>query len=614
MMLRDIRLHGRIGEQIEYSAMVAGTDAYQRYFFNFVQDEDRLRIFSPGNDFTIGREGISYQGNGGCFCEYMFGVDQPPADLAKPEIINRLVMYGAHADETGAGIRFSDHTGGSENYENIFFEGNAVCNYFFFVSSARLSRTTGSQQEELVRHIGKAVKRSAAVGAERDDLLIEEVFPLLQDRAAQFFLIRLINRHHREYRDLFRQLYFRSKKISDDDYSRLTGLAAGYDIDRYQQERMRIDVMYRHPANKRIVDEYRNILLGCSARNEISPPDNARLTRLKTLSVRSKIPGALFYTLDELLKKGRGMVSETEQDYLAATREVLQGIFLREKEIDSLIDRDDMLVLVRGKKKAMENRDHSFDQLLLDAGKECDEKIRDGAAPSLLDGFSYVITYLDRFDTVANLISQLAFMENVRISEEMLRGLLEHRAAFDNLHEGCFEELFIRDLFCNAYLGRFGRSKVRALLEGLTAIERRQGSIDGLNARLHGIDQEERITIVLLEHVRERIRSFYSKFSTRADQEALRREVTEELKAKRLITGEVPSHLFDEVIVTIKKEVMYLQTLLPLIIAGRETALREDFLLNSGLDRFYVEEVEREYFEKNGLDLELLYRIRTGAA
>ena len=85
----------------------------------------------------------------------------------------------------------------------------------------------------------------------------------------------------------------------------------------------------------------------------------------------------------------------------------------------------------------------------------------------LLDGFSYVITYLDRFDSVSNLISQLAFMENVRVTEEMLSGLLEHRAAFDNLREGCFVELFIRELFGNAYLGRFGRRKVKTLLDGL---------------------------------------------------------------------------------------------------------------------------------------------------
>jgi uncharacterized protein (TIGR04442 family) len=38
--------------------------------------------------------------------------------------------------------------------------------------------------------------------------------------------------------------------------------------------------------------------------------------------------------------------------------------------------------------------------------------------------------------------------------------------------------------------------------------------------------------------------------------------------------------------------------------------LRSDFLGNSGLDRFYVEELEREYFEYNGLDMEILLQLR----
>lgn len=271
-----------------------------------------------------------------------------------------------------------------------------------------------------------------------------------------------------------------------------------------------------------------------------------------------------------------------------------------------------MLKLIQAKKKAMENRDHTFDQLMLDASKECDEKIRDGADSSLLDGFSYVITYLDRFDTVSNLINQLAFMENVRINEEMLRGLLEHKAAFDNLHEDCFQELFIRELFANAYLGSFGRRKVKTLMEGLDAIEARRSTIEELHHQLTEIDKEERIAIVLLEHVRDRIRNFYSKFTTKADQEALRREVVEELKTKKRISTDIPDHLFNETIFTIKKEAMYLHSLLPQIIAERNAGLREDFLENSGLDRFYVEELEREYYEKNGLDIEGLYQIRKG--
>ncbi len=611
LMYKDIRLHGMMGEQTEYFVMVVGNDAYQRYFFNIVQEEDHLRIFSPGNEMIISPEGISYQGNGGNFCEYMFGVDQPPSDLSKPEIINRLVMYGARSEGDGA-VRFSDRTSGTETYDNIFFEGNAVCNYFYFVNSNQLSRTLKSQQEELVKRLGKSIKRSEAVGDERDDTLIAELFPLLNDASSQLFIIKLINRHHREYRDLFRSFYFKNKKISDTDFGRLVNLATTYKIDRYQQERIRIDAMYRSPANKRIVDEYRNILLACNAKGEISTLDNARLTRLKTLSVRNKIPGALFYTLDEMLKKGRKLKNFQERDYVAETREVLEGIFFREIEIESRIDRTDMLKLIKAKKKAMENRDHSFDQLMLDASKECDEKIRDGTDASLLDGFSYVITYLDRFDSVSNLINQLAFMENVKINEEMLRGLLEHKAAFDNLHADSFHELFIRELFSNAYLGTFGRRKVKTLMDGLNSIEARRSSIEELYLKLTEIDQEERIAIVLLEHVRDRVRNFYSKFTTKADQDALRREVTEELKTKKRTGTDIPDRLFNETIFTIKKEAMYLHSLLPQIITERNVGLREDFLENSGLDRFYVEELEREYYEKNGLNIEELYQIRKG--
>jgi uncharacterized protein (TIGR04442 family) len=66
--------------------------------------------------------------------------------------------------------------------------------------------------------------------------------------------------------------------------------------------------------------------------------------------------------------------------------------------------------------------------------------------------------------------------------------------------------------------------------------------------------------------------------------------------------------------VNIKKEAIYLHNLLPKIIAERDSSLREDFLDNSGLDRFYVEELEREYFELNDLNMDDLYLIRKGFA
>ncbi len=151
-MHKDIRLHGQTGDQIEYFAMVAGNRGLPALLLQYRPGRGSAADFlARQRAVIIGPEGISYQGNGGYFCEYMFGVDQPSSDLVKPEIINRLVMYGARADETSGTVRFSDRTAGSETYDNIFFEGNAVCNYFFFVHSNLLSRKLKNQQEELVK-------------------------------------------------------------------------------------------------------------------------------------------------------------------------------------------------------------------------------------------------------------------------------------------------------------------------------------------------------------------------------------------------------------------------------------------------------------------------------
>jgi uncharacterized protein (TIGR04442 family) len=612
-MFRDIRLHGYANDQIEFYAITAGTEAYNRYFFNTDNaDGQEIRFFSPGNEFIIGRDGISHRGNGGSFCEYMFGVDQPIADLAKEEVSNRLIVYGTHYDNRTGTLKFSDRTDGYHSYDKIFFDGNALFNYFFALTGADFSGALHEQQERIVKILGKALKRSSAVGAEHDNLIIEEILKIIDEPSAHLFLFKLINTRHREYSDAFRSLYFNNKKITDGDFQMLAVIAERYGIDRYQQERIRIDVMYKHPDNQRIVDEYKNILIACNRKGEINKLENARLTRLKTLSVRNKIPGALFYTLDEMLKKDKKLVDLEESNYISETRQILEGMFLSERHIESTIDAEDMLKLLFAKKQAAENRDHAFEEMLLDASKVCDEKIRDGADISLLEGYSYIITYFDRYDATSSAINQLAFMENVKISEEMIRSLLGNKSAFDLLAPNLFTKLFLSGIFEDKYLGIYGRRKVTHLATGLKLIEENRLATAGLLEQLVQIDEDERLHLTLLDHVKDRIRNFYSKYATKSDQEALKKELTEELRHKRILESEIPEHLFHEAILTIKKEAVYIHNLLPQIIAEKNSSLREDFLENSGLDRFYVEELEREFFELNGLNLEELYQIRKG--
>src|SRR5512136_919318 len=207
-MHKDIRLQGFVAKYVEYFAIAAGVDAHKCYFFHIDQNDDEIRFFSPGNEFVLGPEGVQHQGCGGSFCEYMFGVDQPISDLAKGEVINRLVMYGAHYDAVTGTLKFSEKTDAFQSYEKIFFDGNAVCNYFFFLHSPKIAGPLKKQQEQILKLLGKTIKRSTAIGSEDDNAIIAEVFPLLQDLNAQFYLFKLINKRHQEYCNLFRSLYF----------------------------------------------------------------------------------------------------------------------------------------------------------------------------------------------------------------------------------------------------------------------------------------------------------------------------------------------------------------------------------------------------------------------
>jgi hypothetical protein len=73
-MYQEVRLHGHIDDTIEYFATAAARDAYRCYFYE--TQGDSLRFFSPGNEFIIDKEGVNHRGNGGSFCEYMFGVSE----------------------------------------------------------------------------------------------------------------------------------------------------------------------------------------------------------------------------------------------------------------------------------------------------------------------------------------------------------------------------------------------------------------------------------------------------------------------------------------------------------------------------------------------------------
>ena len=599
-MNTELRLHGKINN-IEYFATAAGCRTAHHHFFQIV--DQNLRFFAPGSELILSPTGVHHRGTGGTFCKYMFGVDQPVSDLIKEGIFNRLILLGAGYNQDGQ-LEITNQDQTEQSYDEIFLKGHAVDNYFFFINGLT-EETHRLRQEQILRYLGKTLKRISNLNYQDDSQLAELLLAQIPEQCT-VYLVRLSDTNHRHFQKEFQALYYRDRTISNKTQTVLQELADNLGIDPYQSERIRIDVMYKHRDNYRIIDDYKKVLVECYLQGDIDRQQNARLTRLKTLALRNEIPPALLTALDDKLRAHVSSVVQ-EPEYTAITRDILHDLLLRKG-----ISQRDMIQLLFAKQHARRNHDHSFEKLLLETGQLFDEQIREGAPLSLLEDFSHIITFFDRYDSTATKISQVAFMENYQATEELLQSLLDSRREFTRLVKGLFNKLFFEDIIVNHYLGRFGRQKLLCLKKGLEEIAAGISTTKRLTAELKMIDSREKLHNVVLNHAKDHIRTRYSRYNTQSEQNELLNDLNDELLRGGVINKALDPELFQTVIHDIKKEAIYLRQLLPEIIANNDVDLRNDFLVNSGLDHFYIEELEREYFALNQLDGDHLQRLRTG--
>jgi uncharacterized protein (TIGR04442 family) len=606
-MIREIRLQGKANEKIDYSVTIIGADLSNRYYYESIPEGDRF--FSGGNEFVVTRTGVRYMGTGGHVCQYMFGVDLPLQDLLRKDVSNRLVMFGAY-DDRAESITFTNTTASEETFDRIFLTGNAVSNYFFFIDSFQKAELRDIQRE-ILRKIGKQVKRSEAVGKGDDSRLCREIFDTLDDPRSFVFLFRLVNRQTEEYFTTFHRMYTEHKQLPAQDVAILNALADLHDLPAYQQERIKIDGMYKLAENKKVVDEYKDILIAVSETGEVNPSELAKLSRLRTLSLRLNIPSNLFDTLDELLLKDMQIIEVEEPEFIRETRAICEGFFLKTGELRHDVSTDDLIKLLKAKQRSMASRDPAFESLLLDTVRAGDELARDTNDITIMEGLMNVLTYFDRYDTTATTVNNLAFMERAAISADSIRSLAGNMDVFDKVRPGLFHELFFADLRDNLYLTRFGRRKADTLYKGLEKIKSGDMTYRDLAAAIAAINAEEKMYTLIHRYIKERFRSIYAELNSKEDQEIFIQDLNREIQTKGLIKGPVPYNIYVEIILDIRKESFYLNNLLPHIIISRDSRVREDFLNNSGLDRFYVEELERDYFEMNQIDSTILEEIRT---
>ena len=604
-MITDLRLHGGLGP-VDFFAFVAGATTHNAYFYE--EEPHNIRFFARGNEFTISEDGVSYKGTGGSFCEYMFGVEKPLKDMEKEDIRNRLVMFGAFLDDKEH-VVFTNNTEGGETFERLFLQGHPVVNYYFIVSSD-FRGDYKKRQKQILRAVGKFLKRADLLQDDRDTELLGRFCSSLSEDRSSVFLFKLINRVNREYYSAFRMLYSEGRGLSPEDELQIEELAVKYNIDRYQQERMKIDVMYKHPENRAVVDEYRDVLITGISRDTLQASEYARLKRLRTLSIRNDIPVNLFDKLDELLLKDRKIQETEELEYIKDARAILENLFFKDALLKRHIIKEDIVRLVKAKHQAYSQNDRGFDQVLLDVGRACDEVARETDDLRAFEEFSAIVTYFDRYDNLHSLLSQLAFMENIELREESLRSFIGNKEAFDKLDENLFKSVFIHDLLENRYITGYGKKKIKAILKGTENIRRGEATLREVIEEVKNLTAEEKLYHETHGALKKRMRNLYPGLETKRARDKIRQDIAAELIYKGVAGGEIPVKLFEKVFIDLRKESVYLNQIFPLVLRSNDRLLREDFLQNSGLDRFYVESLEREFFEEKGLDVSDLDLIR----
>lgn len=612
-MIRAIVHQGSIGSSIEYFAVIAGPDVDRRFFFEQIDTArgDVVRYFGGHSEIVLNPEGVRFRGNGGIFGEYMFGGHLPVGDLLNEEVVNRLVMFGATTDPHTRELRFTSNTEGFETYTNLFLQGNAVANYLFFVDDRKRLPDVADRQEKTLRSIGKLLKRSRHVGAGKFLALAHEILETLDEPQTTVVILRIVHHANQRLYEICQHAYDEGSSLDQAGETIGDDSALGR-IEPYQRERVQIDVIYHHADNREIIDEYKRVLASCAG-SIIDSSARARLMRLRTLALRNEIPPAIFDTLEEIVLQERPTVAKADEpDYISTTREILVGLLLG-RSLTRKLSALDLVMLMENKQKAAANRDQTFEELLLDTGRLIDEIGREEEDFERLESFGELVTLFDRIDHTTTLVNRLAFMDDIELSPEQVRSLMGNMQIFEGLRRGLFQSLFIDPIVANEYALSYGKKKLYALTLGLLSMQNAEASVGDVVQSIRDINRSERAYFAVYRLARRRMANFYLELNTPEGRETFRREIKAEITHDAPLEDlqdVISESLLEEVITKIRLEAFYINQLLPKIIEEQDAKLRNDFLSNSGLDRFQIEELEGEYFDMRAFPPQLLEAIQ----
>jgi uncharacterized protein (TIGR04442 family) len=603
--IQDIRLHGFIpdkADRYEYFATVVGPGLNLRFFYEQGEDTSgpRDRFFLGSNELALYSNHIYHRGNGGTFCNYMLGLQQPVKDLLKPEVRNRLVMYGARYDNEGEHIIFSKDTNGQESYERIFNEGHAFANYYFFVAGD-IQGDLKTVQETVLRLTGKFLKRSDLSNDIDGSFLAERLYREIDIARWTLFVLKLIDRYSLDYHKKFVELYANGRWIDSAGRERLSSLSRQYRLKAIECDRLELDAIYKHQENKQLIENYKQVLI---ARYKGIQDDNAtqsKRKRLRTLGTQRHLPPLLFDKLDRMLQPRQAV--ETPASLLEARRG-LEKIFAGSNP-QKVLDEEHLVMLLRARLDALDHHYGGFDDLLTEIGRtyRLDSSSRNGSATEL---FSAIAGHLERFEAAYGTVNSVALIDDYELTEERLFLLARTKDIIDNVRPRLFDELIFQTVESHRYLNIYGRERLHKLKNGIDAILTGEQEPEQVVSAISRITGDMRLRRVVEAQLRDRMRDVYQEPLDKKEQEFLRGEINRKLIKEGALAEPITPDLFASAVFAIREEYLYLDELLPQIISNRDRQLRQDFLENSALDRFRTEELEQQYLRKHKLSPDAL--------
>ncbi len=260
-----------------------------------------------------------------------------------------------------------------------------------------------------------------------------------------------------------------------------------------------------------------------------------------------------------------------------------------------------------------ESADHDFEQLMLEIGTYCDERLdaTSESGKTARNNFLRLVGMLQRVDEASKCINKLIFFSQGIPGADTLKTLSASWNELSSIKPGFFQELLVAGLLASDLPGRMGRKRLTGLLEGLESLSKGTGTIRDIQERLGQVEREEQILVRVVTTIQDAISSRYGWMAGDGERDTIKRIVSIELRHQRILNGDIPDNLFDVGLRLAKSSMMYMNTLLPIIVSQGDAGLREEFIRDSGLDRLLVEELEEHWCARENIPSDRLVSIRS---